>query len=280
MEPWKQLSNNNRLIEVQNYGGLQQSSGSLTVTYFAHAAFKFVSPHGLEMLVDPWRNDPSRISGDWFLREFPETNTDIGFSTHAHFDHDAFDRIEAGMLLDRFTGRFELGDVVVTGIADKHTCNAKGHICWTNVFRELGFDPEPPNNPAGFDNHLLLIETAGMRVLVWGDNRPDPPEQVWQQITDIDVLVLPIDEFETFLLMEEVDRTLERTGAKIVIPCHYHMKGITLTHSMLGTADEWVASRPHTRLDRSTVEIRREHLTGKKGHVLYFGDISVLSDST
>lgn len=279
MEPWEQLSNNNRLMEVQKTGGLHEDSGGVTITYYAHAAFKIVSPRGVEILVDPWRNDPSRISGDWFLVEFPETKVDIGMSTHAHFDHDAFNRLETGMLLDRFVGRFELGDVVITGIAEKHTCIAKGHMCWTNVFYELGFDPTPPNNPAGFDNHLLLIETGGMRILVWGDNRPNPPDDVWEQIKDLDVLILPVDEFETFLLMEEVADTIERTGAKVVIPCHYYMRGLTYTHSMLGTAEKWVATREHTKLATASVEITHDVLADKKGHVLFFGDTSVLSET-
>ena len=26
-----------------------------------------------------------------------------------------------------------------------------------------------------------LVETGGIRLLVWGDNRHDPPEQIWQR---------------------------------------------------------------------------------------------------
>ena len=35
-----------------------------------------------------------------------------------------------------------------------------------------------------------VLETDGMRIVVWRDNRANPNEHVWAALTDIDVLVL------------------------------------------------------------------------------------------
>jgi len=49
-------------------------------------------------------------------------------SSHAHFDRDAIYRAHATMVLERPAGEFKLGDVKITGIADKHQSHAPGEI--------------------------------------------------------------------------------------------------------------------------------------------------------
>jgi hypothetical protein len=99
----------------------------VTIEYWGHCAFKITSPRGLTLLFDPWRNDSSGYWGVWFPKEFSMPVVDIGLSTHTHFDHDAIDRIQATMILDRMVGTYEFGDVKITGIADKHACVVREH---------------------------------------------------------------------------------------------------------------------------------------------------------
>ena len=140
MNAWMQTSNNNRILQVQRDGGVQPDSGQVGVAFYGHSAFKVTSPRGLTILVDPWRNDPSGAWGTWYKQEFPMTRADIGMSTHAHFDHDALDRLDAIMLLDRMAGSFELGGVKITGIADKHVCVSAGTVKWTDAVKEFNQD--------------------------------------------------------------------------------------------------------------------------------------------
>ena len=49
---------------------------------------------------------------------------DIGISTHAHFDHDALNRLDAHVLLDRLIGMYKFGDMTVYGLADKHAVDS------------------------------------------------------------------------------------------------------------------------------------------------------------
>jgi Beta-lactamase superfamily domain len=77
-------------------------------------------PKGLTVLTDPWRNDSTGAYPKWFLNDFPALRVDIVISTHAHFDHDAVERPNGLMVLERLVGQFKLGDIEITGLADKH----------------------------------------------------------------------------------------------------------------------------------------------------------------
>ena len=125
LDTWMSGMNHNRIIQVQNEGGVQADSGKVGIAYFSNSSFRITSPRGITILVDPWRNDPSGAWGLWYRMDFPKADVDVGMSTHAHFDHDALGRLEANMLLDRMAGTFQLGDVTITGIADKHSASRR-----------------------------------------------------------------------------------------------------------------------------------------------------------
>ncbi len=111
---WRRVTNHNRMIELQARADAMDPAtpGQVKLAYFGSSAFRIASPEGITVMVDPWRNHPSR-KWDWYFHDMPETPVDIGCSTHAHFDHDALDRLDAHVLLDRPIGRFEFGDVDV-----------------------------------------------------------------------------------------------------------------------------------------------------------------------
>src|SRR5579872_3551220 len=114
--------NDNSLITIQKNGGDPAHPGDVKIEFYGHDAFKITSPTGLTVLTDPWRNDATGAYPKWFLTEFPPLRVDIVVSTHAHFDHDAVERPNGLMVLERLVGQFKLGDVEITGLADKHQC--------------------------------------------------------------------------------------------------------------------------------------------------------------
>ncbi len=75
------------------------------------------------MLIDPWRNHPSR-NWDWYFRDFPIASVDIEASTHTHFDHDALHRLDPHVLLDRLIGCYRFGDLAIYELADKHAVDS------------------------------------------------------------------------------------------------------------------------------------------------------------
>ena len=119
---WQMTSNHNRMIELQK-ASAPTNDGAVEIAYFGSSAFRITSPMGVSVMVDPWRNHPSR-KWDWYFHDFPITEVDIGISTHAHFDHDALHRLDAHVLLDRLIGQYTFGDVTISGFADKHAVDS------------------------------------------------------------------------------------------------------------------------------------------------------------
>ena len=271
-QSWRLLENNNRLLGEQGGGGDAEEAGTVRITYYGHMAFKMTSPQGLEVLVDPWRNDPSGAWGLWFPKPFPEIAVDIVLSTHAHFDHDAVYRPHAISVLERLAGRYEVGDLRVLGLADKHVCHAPGWYKWDLAADEVDQDFCPPDNPLHMDNFIQVIETGGLRIAHWGDNRPQPAPYADGELQGVDVLILPIDESAHLLSEADIGDIIARYRPRIVIPAHYRMRDTSSVLSTLGTADSWVASQDEVRrLDGPVLELHPDEVADLEGQVVYFG---------
>lgn len=267
---WTQSGNNNHILELQAKNSFP--TGEVTIDYYGHCAFKITSPGGASILLDPWRDDPSGAWGLWFKNKFPETLVDITMSTHTHFDHDAIDRPQSTMVLDRMAGNFEFADLKITGFADKHACVAPGWYPWTDALKEFGVEACPPNNPGHMDMVTYVIETGGIRTLIWGDNRHNPPEEFWAAIGKIDVLTLPIDGSQHILSYDQGNAIVERLKPKIVIPTHYLGEATTYTLSTLQPADEWVKGQKSFKmLDGPSMKLAASDVAGMDREFMYFG---------
>ncbi len=271
---WTQPGNNNHVIELQEAGSF--ADGAVGIDYYGHCAIKITSPGGASVLFDPWRDDPSGAWGLWFKNPFPETLVDITMSTHTHFDHDAIDRPQSTMVLDRMVGSFEFADLKITGFADKHACVAPGWYSWTDALAEFGVDACPPNNPGHMDMVTYLVETGGIRTLIWGDNRPNPAEGFWDAVGQVDVLTLPVDGSMHILSYEQGNAIVERLKPKIVIPTHYLNETTSYTLTTLQPADEWVtAQKSYRMLDGPSLSLAAAEVAGMDREFMYFGHHSL-----
>ena len=280
--------NDNALITVQEMGGDPARSGDVKIEFYGHDAFKITSPAGLTVLTDPWRNDATGAYPKWFLNEFPAIRVDIVLSTHAHFDHDAVERPNGLMVLERLVGQFKLGDIEITGLADKHKCDpapaddpgsasATGHDVSGNVSGNVPGHEEtcPPNNVLAFDNAIQIIESGGLRIALWGDNRTAPSPAFDRYLKNVDVLILPV---ESILTRAEAEAIVGKYDPKAVIPSHYFVTGLTTDVSGLESADAWVSDQgklPRAdvrRLDGATLTLNAAELKGAHHRVYYFGN--------
>ena len=266
--------NNDRTIAIQVYGGTRKDTGSVTLSYYGNMAVQIESPQGVKVFVDPWRNDIVGMYPPWYMREMPMVRTDVALVTHAHFDHDAIERLQADQVLDRMAGEFTLGDVKITGIADKHVCETQGDIPYRKLVKFfIDQDPCPPNESLQWDNSLYVIETGGLRILHWGDNRQNPPARVWEKIGKVDVAILAVSDEGHILSQKWADVVMQKTDARIVIPSHYYVKGVHIPGALgLESADKWVAKHEHTRLDSGVLELSPAKVQKYHQHVMYFGD--------
>lgn len=176
------------------------------------------------------------------------------------------------MVLDRMVGTFEFADLKITGFADKHACVAPGWYKWTNALKEFGVEACPPNNVGHMDMVVYLVETGGVRTLIWGVNRHNPAEGFWDAIGQVDVLTLPVDGSQRILSYCMGDDIVERLKPKVIIPTHYLNESTTYTLSTLQPADEWVkGQKSFTMLDSATLEIGAAELSSMDREFLYFG---------
>lgn len=267
---WTQPGNNNHVLELQEAKSFP--AGEVGIDFYGHCAFKITSPGGATILFDPWRDDPSGAWGLWFKNKFPETPVDITMSTHTHFDHDAIDRPISTMVLDRMVGNFEFADIKIRGFADKHACVAPGWYSWTDALKEFGLQACPPNNPNHMDMVVYLIETGGIRTLIWGDNRHNPADGFWEAVGQVDVLTLPVDGSQHILSYDMGNAIIERLKPKMVIPTHYLSETTTYTLSTLQPADEWVKSqKSYKMLDGANLKLAAADVAKMDREFLYFG---------
>ena len=240
---WQMTSNHNRMIDLQAES-VQMRDGPVGVEFYGSSAFKITSPMGVSVMIDPWRNHPSR-TWDWYFDDFPITSVDIGISTHAHFDHDALHRLDAHVLLDRLIGMYRFADMTIYGLADKHAVDCSCAIYNTRkILKEFhGTEIDPPDNPRSWDNCMIVVETGGMRILHWGDNRHDPPENIWRALGNIDIALLPIDASQHVMGHVHVESIIERLKPRVVVPHHYYIWDVVQRQSTLQTAEKWVETR-------------------------------------
>ena len=279
MWAWRQSENHNHLIELQSRVvqldiGDGADGESFDLAFFGGSAFRITSPSGLTLMIDPWRNPP-KGNWDWYHYDFPREVVDICLSTHAHFDHDAVHMVSASTVLDRLVGTFAFADVTISGIADKHVSDSTHNAYdWAEMTRRLTpVKTDPERNWRSFDNCLLVIEVAGLRVLHWGDNRPEPPEAVWDAIGKVDVLLLPVDGSQHVLSDAQADAVVTRLSPSLIVPHHYGLWNVTTRGSTMLPADRWVDAHPDPiRTDSGSVRLARNFVRSQSGRVLYFGE--------
>jgi len=170
-------------------------------------------------------------------------------------------------VLERLVGQFKLGDIEVTGLADKHQCDRSSPDSIKKTC--------PPNNGIEFDNAIQIIETGGLRIAVWGDNRGLPDPSLDHYLNHVDVFVLPI---ESVLTRAEVDAIVRKYDPKAVIPAHYFLDGLTTGVSGLVSVGDWVNDQEKVhhddvrRVDCADLTLDTAELRGSHHRVYYFGD--------
>jgi len=66
---WQMTSNHNRMIELQADSSPPRD-GPVELAYYGSSAFKITSPRGVSVMIDPWRDHPSR-TWDWYFLQIP-----------------------------------------------------------------------------------------------------------------------------------------------------------------------------------------------------------------
>ena len=270
---WQMTSNHNRMIDLQEDTSAPKA-GPVELAYFGRSAFRITSPRGVSVMIDPWRTHPSR-RWDWYFPDFPNVPVDNGTTPHAHFDHDALHRLDAHVLLDRLIGMYRFGDMTIYGLADKHAVDSTCAIYdYKKIHKRFhGTDIEPPDNPRSWDHCLIVVETGGMRIVHWGDNRHNPPENIWNALGNIDIALLPIDGSQHVMGHVHAESIIDRLKPRVIVPHHYYIWDVLQRQSTLQVADSWVNSQEEVERIAGPSRIYEIKAMDKMEQVVhFFGD--------
>ncbi len=211
----------------------------MKITYFGHCAFRWETPAGVTVMADPYRNQAGRY---WFTRLFPEVSCDLGLISHAHFDHDAAERLPEAASLLRMPGEFAVSDLQIRGIGDFHS---------------------GPSRLSAFPNVMFRLEAAGVSFLHLGDNRVQWPAEVSRAVGAVDVLLVTVDDSIHLLTYDEVDELINRLQPRVVIPMHYAIPGITSAQCELMPPEKWLERQATVRrLDSHQTDFSQTLLPG------------------
>lgn len=123
------------------------------------------------------------------------------------------------------------------------------------------------------DMVAYMVEIAGVRILIWGDNRHNPADAFWDWAGRVDVLTLPVDGSEHILSFAQGDEIVDRLKPRVVIPTHYLSEATTYTLSTLAPADEWVKGQKSYRiLDSARLDLSAAEIAKMDREFLYFGN--------
>lgn len=228
----------------------------MRVTYFGHCAFRWETAGGITALADPYRNQAGRY---WFSRLFPKVYCDLGLITHAHFDHDAVDRLPEAASVLRMPGEFSTGDLHIRGVQDLHSGASR--------LRD-------------FPNVMFRLEAGGVTFLHIGDNRVEWPAEVASAVGEIDVLLVTVDDSNHLLTYAQVDSLVQRVRPRVIVPMHYAIPGLTAAECELLPPDGWLARQSRVRrLETDRIEFRIGNLPAQP-EVWVFEPSSASLDAT
>ena len=211
----------------------------MKLTYYGHCAFSWETPGGITVMADPYRNQAGRY---WFSRLFPEVHCDLGLISHAHFDHDAAERLPEPASVLRTPGEFTTGDLQIRGVRDLHSGASR--------LRD-------------FPNVMFRLEVDGVSYLHIGDNRADWPDEVARAVGDIDVLLVTVDDSTHLLTYDEVDSLVSRLEPSVVVPMHYFIPGISASGNDLLPPEGWLQRQQTVRrLESHHAEFSADKLPG------------------
>ena len=227
---------------------------AVSIDYLGHCAFRFTTPGGRRIVIDPFRNWPD--GRRWFLRESPQLEADVLLVSHPHADHDNVESVTGDPRLLDGAGEIEGEDFVIRGLTGRHAARFGADI---NYF-----------------NTIFVIETAGLRICLMGDNQADLPENLRREIGAIDLLTVPVEDAGLILNAAGAERLARRLQPRIVIPTHYCIDGLTDPTSGFKGIDDWRRLQATVRdLAGATLELHVDDLPATREGRVFGGCLAL-----
>ncbi|HEX6976749.1 MAG TPA: MBL fold metallo-hydrolase [Patescibacteria group bacterium] len=184
----------------------------MDIIYLGHSSFK-IKGKNMSVVTDPF--DPKKVG-----LKFPKTEAEVVTISHHHDDHDAYSQVDGVKRVVDGPGEYEIGGVSIVGISSFHD-DKKGE--------ERG------------KNTIYSIELDGLTIAHLGDLGHSLSEDKIKELTDVDVLMIPVGGEFTIDSKAAVE-IVKQINPTIVIPMHYQTPGLNPeTFSKLASPDAFLA---------------------------------------
>lgn len=168
----------------------------MDISYLGHSSFKIKTKTAV-VVTDPF---PTEMLGF----KFPKTEADIVTVSHQHKDHNYLGLIEGDPFIISEPGEYEVKGVSVFGYPSYHDQHSG---------KDRGV------------NNIFVVEAEGLRICHLGDLGSAISQKILEEISDIDVLMIPVGGEVTVGPKEAVD-LISQIDPYIVLPMHYRAEGI------------------------------------------------------
>lgn len=207
----------------------------MKIKYYGHAFWSLDSAAG-RIVIDPFDDIgypmPKDLSADYIL------------VSHDHHDHCNTSLIKGRPTVIRKEGEHSFPNLKVTLIPVYHDAN-KGAMRGRN--------------------HLIMVETEGLKIVHCGDLGHLPDADIRRQIDNPDVLFIPVGEIYT-LSLGDVKSLIDDIKPTLIIPMHYMT---TAVNFRLGALDAFLPlTQNAVKVESNQVEITPELLSESKTLIL------------
>ena len=208
------------------------------ITWLGHATFKFTTPEGKIILIDPWTYSNPVCPEEYKHIE----KVDLILVTHGHNDHTGDLMKFAGANSPTVVAIVELGKWFASkGVKNVFTMNIGGiihvqgvKVTMTKAIHTSSVDEEPFAY-VGVAAGYVIEFSNGRRIYHAGDTAAFGDMQLIHKIYKPDVALLPIGDHHT-MGPEEAAFATQLLKVNHVIPMHYGLPGSTGTPAALRNA--------------------------------------------
>lgn len=168
----------------------------MDITYLGHSSFKIKGKSSV-VVTDPF-------SSEMVGFKFPKTEADIVTLSHQHQDHNNVNMIGGSPFVISAPGEYEVKGVSIFGYPSFHDSKSGA---------ERG------------GNIIYVIEADELRICHLGDLGSAILPKTLEEISEVDVLMIPVGGIVTIGPKEAVD-LISQIEPNIVLPMHYRATGI------------------------------------------------------
>lgn len=131
--------------------------------------------------------------------KYPKTEADIVTISHSHRDHNFSEGISGEPFVISLPGEYEVKGVSIFGLPSVHGGKSESE---------------------GGSNNLYIISAEGIKICHLGDLGALPDSQTLEEISGVDVLMIPVGGTYTFGPAEAAE-AINKIEPRFVLPMHY-----------------------------------------------------------